>query len=973
MRNLKRALSLTLASVMLLGMMIVGTSAVSFNDADEISNVTAATVLQELEIMVGDGENFMPDQIVTRGQMAIIVCKILYGDRLNVSQFADSTQYTDVPANSYFNGYVNLATSLGIISGYGNGQFGPGDPVTTAQAALMLTKALGYFQGKELTGDWATDSMTAITQATKLGLFGKLNLDNNDGLSRDNVAELTFNTITKAVPVMYNSIWGVYYTDSDNVLGGTKFNYLDTLAFTKFDLVYKQGDDNFGRPTTKWGIGSVSGNSAIDASGHLLDSQVTIKDTFTEVADEATYTFTSKVTAKKLADTVGRSTARGYDWTVNGTDADIVDWTEDDNAIGESGNGVLTQVFVKTEDGETQARLFTIPYYVAKVDGSYNTSKKELRIASLVDDGAVDLPAKTETTLSTDDFDNLASFEDGDYVLVTVYNKEVQSIEKADVITGDVEGFVSKKNVTVDGEEYKYTKGYRADVDGGYKLDTEYNVVLDKFGYVIFADGVEGSDDYIYVNKSGSLGGASKSVEVEGVFPDGRKETVTLHNDTKGNLSINDTNWANGTVTEGWYKYDMKGGKYLLSNIDVGDKVSGTVSNVATQITENGKSTVRYSDTAGQSVPANSGTTFIVMKGSAVTTYDGVRNVPDIKAKEADAGITVAVIKNDKGYADYVLIKGDKDKLSSSGSAAGEYIFIVDADRVRNRKHSNGEDTVYEYEAVVNGEEKSILSTSNSWEVGLYTDVAYDGSYVDDMTKVRGAGDDDFQAFNLGQGANLSFDKAVLSWGTDSITLAEGCKVWTTDGDNLDTSSGTGLASDYKTDKLKGEIYLVISNNQATEVYVYTETVPVDLPGIGVVPDPETIPTPSGENWSQEVSFDGTDVKVKTPITIPESGNVLGMSKEQWGLKNADGTDAEKAVLLGLNNPGNCTSVRSRYAGKSAGWNEYTLTVNDGYALLVGVTPGQTVEVEVQWKVDGSSTWSDSIVYTITCDPSPAA
>ena len=47
MRNLKRALSLTLASVMLLGMMVMGSSALSFNDADDISNVTAATVLEE--------------------------------------------------------------------------------------------------------------------------------------------------------------------------------------------------------------------------------------------------------------------------------------------------------------------------------------------------------------------------------------------------------------------------------------------------------------------------------------------------------------------------------------------------------------------------------------------------------------------------------------------------------------------------------------------------------------------------------------------------------------------------------------------------------------------------------------------------------------------------------------------------------------------------------------------------------------
>ena len=41
MRNLKRALSLTLASVMLLGMMVVGAGAAGYPDVDENDNVEA--------------------------------------------------------------------------------------------------------------------------------------------------------------------------------------------------------------------------------------------------------------------------------------------------------------------------------------------------------------------------------------------------------------------------------------------------------------------------------------------------------------------------------------------------------------------------------------------------------------------------------------------------------------------------------------------------------------------------------------------------------------------------------------------------------------------------------------------------------------------------------------------------------------------------------------------------------------------
>ena len=52
MRNLKRALSLALASVMLLGMMVVGTSA-SYPDVKATDNEEAIAVMQLLKIMEG--------------------------------------------------------------------------------------------------------------------------------------------------------------------------------------------------------------------------------------------------------------------------------------------------------------------------------------------------------------------------------------------------------------------------------------------------------------------------------------------------------------------------------------------------------------------------------------------------------------------------------------------------------------------------------------------------------------------------------------------------------------------------------------------------------------------------------------------------------------------------------------------------------------------------------------------------------
>ena len=129
MRNLKRALSLTLASVMLLGMMVMGSSALSFNDADDISNVTAASILEELGVMQGDGKgNFMPEQTVTRAQMAIIICRIMFGNRLNVDTLATEGRFTDVAPGEYYTGFVNFAAEQGIIAATATGASAPTTP-----------------------------------------------------------------------------------------------------------------------------------------------------------------------------------------------------------------------------------------------------------------------------------------------------------------------------------------------------------------------------------------------------------------------------------------------------------------------------------------------------------------------------------------------------------------------------------------------------------------------------------------------------------------------------------------------------------------------------------------------------------------------------------------------------------------------------------------------------------------------------
>ena len=165
MRNLKRVLSLGLAFVMLLGMMVITSSAASadFDDSAEINYTEAVDVLTGLGILEGDNlGNFNPTDILTREQAAKIICYIIMGPE-NAEKLGNNTQiFSDVAAGRWSAGYIAYCANLGILAGYGNGNFGPEDNLTGVQFGKLLLVAAGYNAETQgyLGNDWATNIAT---------------------------------------------------------------------------------------------------------------------------------------------------------------------------------------------------------------------------------------------------------------------------------------------------------------------------------------------------------------------------------------------------------------------------------------------------------------------------------------------------------------------------------------------------------------------------------------------------------------------------------------------------------------------------------------------------------------------------------------------------------------------------------------------------------------------------------------------
>ena len=198
MRNLKRALSLALALVMVISMMVVGVSAVSvddFSDGADVVNKEAVSVLATLNVINGkDDGSYDPTGVVTRAEMAKMICVILNGGKDPVLGETLNNTYTDT-ANHWAKSYIEYCTTLGIVAGKGDGTFDPNGNVTVAEAGKMVLVALGYNAGVEgYTG--ANWQINTDVRANALGLYEDLSYTvTSADLTRDNAAQLLYNAL----------------------------------------------------------------------------------------------------------------------------------------------------------------------------------------------------------------------------------------------------------------------------------------------------------------------------------------------------------------------------------------------------------------------------------------------------------------------------------------------------------------------------------------------------------------------------------------------------------------------------------------------------------------------------------------------------------------------------------------------------------------------------------------------------------
>lgn len=118
-------------------------------------------------------DNFGPDRDITRVEFATIVIKALGLLRPG----AGRDIFLDVTADNWYYDAVSIAYEYGIISGYGNGKFGPDDKITREQAMTMITKAMRIADLKvELADGEAEKLLAGYTDAGSAADYAKVGI-----------------------------------------------------------------------------------------------------------------------------------------------------------------------------------------------------------------------------------------------------------------------------------------------------------------------------------------------------------------------------------------------------------------------------------------------------------------------------------------------------------------------------------------------------------------------------------------------------------------------------------------------------------------------------------------------------------------------------------------------------------------------------------------------------------------------------
>lgn len=592
MKNLKKVLAFVVVFTMMFSFAV---SANSFPDVSkDASYAEAVTVLSSLNVMIGDEKgNFNPDKILTRAEATALIMRVK-GLAEAAEGAKGATAFSDVAADHWASGSINLAYQSGVVKGMGDGTFAPESEVLYEQFVKMLVAALGYEPQVETLGGYPTGYLVVASQKniTK-GATGAAGTP----VARSVAARLLYNALdvnmmkqTKFVKgeeeyaeaedkenyTLLNKCLGFDKIegkiDSVNFAATTDEDAQTTVTFAKGFKFNKLSKDDSADYETTYNVGNTDAANyeKFYVVAYVGEDDATGKDTIYAISPKASKNNTLELDYEDLVSLTKDGSSYKLKYDDNGTDKTVTLEDADfyyNGVADDAGKAVAFisagdkpgHVTLVSSEGNTKTfdSAFVIEYgasYVVKeIDSKYN------RITDLANENTVRFNKDDVTYNFIKDGENVtfADIAVGD--VITLADSHDKKVETVYIGGGKVEGTVTEERpsngdnyFTIDGNEYRVDKNSGEEIsvkDSGvfyYNIDNR----------IVYKDAAAGkTGDYAFLYASdidSALGGTS--VEIQYLKADGTWEVSKF----ASNVTL---------------KYGSKSSSYKISDAVKDDKV----------------------------------------------------------------------------------------------------------------------------------------------------------------------------------------------------------------------------------------------------------------------------------------------------------------------------------------------------------------------------------------------------------------
>lgn len=244
--------------VSLLAVPVGAASVTKFSDVNDSYTATAIETLRLMGVLDGYGDGtFRPDTVLNRAQFCKMAVYAMDGSG-ELGRYSTVTIFPDVKPSHWASAYINMASRKGIISGFADGKFKPGQTVTAGQAVTILMRGLGY-KDEDMGGVWPQSYMA---EAQTNGLLKSTGITSAyAGVTRAQAAKLFMNLFEAKHgkgDVLFSYSVGkneVYLTAVDGGKGTM------TAGGTEYDMAH---------PVTSTSLIGSKGKAVLNSAGEIL-------------------------------------------------------------------------------------------------------------------------------------------------------------------------------------------------------------------------------------------------------------------------------------------------------------------------------------------------------------------------------------------------------------------------------------------------------------------------------------------------------------------------------------------------------------------------------------------------------------------------------------------------------------------------------------------------------------------------------